>query len=154
MKKTFVNKFSSESAAATEELAEQLGKQLKGGEIIELVGDVGAGKTTFVRGLARGTGSEDRVTSPTFTVSKIYSSNRVSLHHYDFYRLDDLKIIKNQLAEVTGNPKNIVVLEWADEVQDALSSEHMRVRIKVSGNESRTLDFSIPENYKHARIKQ
>src|SRR5688572_15811906 len=83
---------------STENFAETIGSQLKGGEIIELIGDVGAGKTTFARGLARGVGSTDRVTSPTFTVSNVYESGRIILKHYDFYRLNDLAIIKNELA--------------------------------------------------------
>lgn len=154
MSKQPIYEFHTESAAATEELAEQLGRQLKGGEVIELIGDVGTGKTTFVRGLARGIGSKDRVSSPTFTVSKIYNSDLITLYHYDFYRLNDLNIIRNELAETTADSKNSVVLEWADEVRDALNPDHIRLQINVRGDEARQLTFYFPQKYRHIRIKQ
>ena len=146
--------FDSSNPRQTEQVAEQVASQLKGGEVIELAGDVGAGKTTFVRGLARGMGSQDRVSSPTFTISKVYNSKKLALHHFDFYRLDDLEIVKKQLAETTSDPKNSVVLEWADAVRGALGIDHMKVKITVTGDNSRTLKFMIPPSYKHIRIKQ
>lgn len=144
----------SDSPEATEKIAELLGSQLKGGEVIELAGDMGAGKTTFVRGLARGMGSQDRVSSPTFTVSKIYNSSRLSLRHYDFYRLDDLKIITNELAETTEDTGSSVVLEWADNLLGVLDPEHIRVRIEAAGDQLRDLHFTVPEKYKYIKIKQ
>ena len=146
--------FDSSNPRQTEKLAEQLASQLKGGEIIELAGDVGAGKTTFVRGLARGMGSQDRVSSPTFTISKVYNSKNISLHHFDFYRLDDLEVIKKQLTETISDPKNSVVLEWANEVRGDLLTDHMQVKITVTGDESRTLRFNLPKSYQHIRIEQ
>jgi len=80
-------RITSESPEATEQLAEAIGRRLTGGEVIELVSDLGGGKTTFVRGLARGLGSADVVSSPTFTVSKVYKADKLELHHFDFYRL-------------------------------------------------------------------
>jgi tRNA threonylcarbamoyladenosine biosynthesis protein TsaE len=147
MSQQVINKYSSASTEATEKFAEDFGRQLQGGEVIELIGDVGAGKTTFVRGLARGIGSTDRVSSPTFTVSKVYSSKNMNLHHYDFYRLDDLDIITRDLAEVIEEGKNSVVLEWADGVQGALPLEHISIRIEVTGETSRTLTVMMPENF-------
>lgn len=73
----------STSSDATEKLAEQLGKNLRGGEVIELVSDLGGGKTTFVRGLARGAGSSNHVASPTFTISRVYKVKAPELTHSD-----------------------------------------------------------------------
>lgn len=142
----------SASQAETEQLAEKIGVQLRGGEIIELVGDVGAGKTAFVRGLTRGTGSQDRVSSPTFTISNIYSSQKINLYHYDFYRLDDFKIIKNELTEVVSDPKNSVVLEWAEEVKDALPDDYIRIYITTDGENSRNFNLSVPPKFNYIKI--
>ena len=98
------NSTSSDSAEATELLGERLGKSLRGGEVIELVSDLGGGKTTFVRGLARGAGSHDKVASPTFTISKTYVTDGYEIHHFDFYRLNDAGIVADELAEVVGDP--------------------------------------------------
>ena len=81
--------------------------------IIELVGDVGAGKTTFVRGLAKGLGIKEPVTSPSFTISKTYACpDGRTLTHYDFYRLDNPGIMKEDLEESIENQNNITIVEW------------------------------------------
>lgn len=86
--------FSSDSTDATIKLGEQLGRNLKGGETIEFLSDLGGGKTTFITGLNKGFGSEDPVASPSFTISYTYSrQNKKQLHHFDFYRLEDAGIV-------------------------------------------------------------
>src|SRR5665647_571424 len=83
-------------------LGEKLGLLLKGGEVIELVGDVGAGKTTFVKGLAHGLAIDEDVQSPSFTISRVYDArDDLQLAHYDFYRLNDAGIMANELTETT-----------------------------------------------------
>ncbi|MBX4191001.1 tRNA (adenosine(37)-N6)-threonylcarbamoyltransferase complex ATPase subunit type 1 TsaE, partial [Candidatus Saccharibacteria bacterium] len=79
----------STSSAETESIGSLIGASLKGGEVIELRSDLGGGKTTFVRGLAAGAGSKANVTSPTFTLSRLYPAKNFSIHHFDFYRLND-----------------------------------------------------------------
>jgi tRNA threonylcarbamoyladenosine biosynthesis protein TsaE len=147
-------KFTAPSQQKTEQFAESLGSQLRGGELIELVGDIGAGKTTFVRGLARGMGSTDRVSSPTFTVSNVYDSGTVSLHHYDFYRIEDTAIMKSELDEVIHDDKNAAVLEWAGAVNNVLPEDRIIIRMRVTGDDSRELDCIVPASYKHISIKQ
>lgn len=142
-----VFRFESQDENDTEKFAEQIGQKLKGGEVIEIIGDVGAGKTTFVRGLARGIGSDDRVSSPTFTVSKVYSGEKVTLHHYDFYRLDDFTIIQQDLAEILEAKDKSVVLEWADNVQGVLPADRNIIKIDVTGENSRSLTCSMPEKF-------
>lgn len=113
---------------ATKKLAEKIAATLKGGEVFELVGDVGAGKTTFVKGLAKGLGVDDDVQSPSFTISRMYDArDALQLAHYDFYRLTDPGIMANELAEVTHDPKTITVIEWADIVEGVLPENHFTI---------------------------
>lgn len=101
--------------------------------VIELVGDVGAGKTTFVRGLAEGLGAKEPVTSPSFTISKTYAlPGGGRLVHYDFYRLPEPGLMADDLAENLADEKNVVVIEWGESVNDLLPKKHSRVEIKYS----------------------
>lgn len=139
----------STSSEATEQLAEKLGKALKGGEVIELVSDLGGGKTTFVRGLARGAQSQDKVASPTFTISKVYETDKFEIHHFDFYRLHEAGIVADELAEVAGDPKVVVVVEWADVVQHVLPARRLTVSIKQTAEGSRQLNFECHPNLEY-----
>lgn len=134
------------SAAETEALAERIAKGLKGGETIELISDLGGGKTTFVRGLARGLGSDERVASPTFTVSKVYQAKGKALHHFDFYRLTEAGMVAHELAEVVADPRDIVVVEWGDVVQDVLPENRITVRIQNKGEQERAITVRFPED--------
>jgi tRNA threonylcarbamoyladenosine biosynthesis protein TsaE len=138
---------SSTSSADTERLGALLGSNLKGGEVIELRSDLGGGKTTFVQGLARGAGSRDRVTSPTFTLSRIYKTKKYQIHHFDFYRLNIPGLLKDQLAEaLEGN--NVVIVEWANIVQDVLPNNRISVEFKpvATSSEEREIVFEYPES--------
>ena len=108
---------------------------------IELIGDVGVGKTTFVRGLAEGLGIKEPVTSPSFTISKAYAlPDGRTLVHYDFYRLNDPGLLSEDLVENLANPKNIVVIEWSDSVKDVLPENHIIINIKYNDDGSRELE--------------
>lgn len=133
------------SLAETEQLAADIGRRLRGGEVIELKSDLGGGKTTFVRGLARGFGSHDRVASPTFTISKQYKAGDKLIAHYDFYRLNEAGLMRHELEEVINDPDVVTVVEWGDIVADVLPSHRLSVEIKSIGDESRELSISWPE---------
>lgn len=106
--------------------------------IIELLGDVGAGKTTFTRGLAEGFGIKEPITSPSFTISKSYAiPGGKTLVHYDFYRLPDPGLMAEDLEENLSNPNNIVIVEWADSVADLLPKDHIKVEIKLNDDGTR-----------------
>jgi tRNA threonylcarbamoyladenosine biosynthesis protein TsaE len=138
----------STSSAETERLGELLGSQLQGGEVIELRSDLGGGKTTFVRGLAKGAGSKSNVTSPTFTLSRIYPAGELQIHHFDFYRLNDAGILADQLAESINNNKTVVVVEWAGVVDDVLPENRISIELKptASSSEKREVKFTYPES--------
>lgn len=131
-------------AGDTEALGKRLGKQLRGGEVIELIGDVGSGKTTFVRGLAKGLDSPDHVSSPTFVVSKVYRG-RLTLHHLDLYRLDEPGLVGHQLSEILQEPESVVVIEWGGSAAEVLPSERMVIQFELMADEGRSLDISIPK---------
>ena len=98
--------------------------------VIELIGDVGTGKTTFTRGLALGLGIKEPVTSPSFTISKQYAlPNAGRLIHYDFYRLPDPGLMSEDLAENLQNPNNIIVIEWGESIANLLPKNHHTIKI-------------------------
>ncbi len=134
----------SDDSDKTEQIAAIVGRALKGGEVIELVSDLGGGKTTFVRGLAHGVGSKDRVASPTFTISKVYDCPDFQIHHFDFYRLPDAGLMANELSDVVGDPAIVTVVEWADAVKHVLSDDRLHIAIKQLPNGDRELTFSVP----------
>ena len=131
----------STSSEQTEQLGAKLGASLKGGEVIELVSDLGGGKTTFVRGLARGAQTTDKVASPSFTISKVYQCPLFEIHHFDFYRLSEPGVVAHELAELVGDPHVVVVIEWADVVQHVLPDERLTVSIQQAQNDTRQLEF-------------
>ncbi|MBR2795915.1 tRNA (adenosine(37)-N6)-threonylcarbamoyltransferase complex ATPase subunit type 1 TsaE [Candidatus Saccharibacteria bacterium] len=108
--------------------------------VIELIGDVGVGKTTFVRGLAEGLGVKEAISSPSFTISKTYAlPGGGNLVHYDFYRLAEPGLMKEDLEENINNPENIVVVEWADSVAEMLPDEHRKVYINYVDENTREI---------------
>jgi len=113
------------------ELGRQFGSKLRGGEVIELIGDIGVGKTTFAQGLALGLGISGTVNSPSFTIMKSYQTpNGLTLNHYDFYRLDDAGIMKSEITESINNDKAITVVEWAKDVAGVLPTNRKIIEIK------------------------
>ncbi len=110
--------------------------------MIELVSDIGGGKTTFVGGLARGMGSSDHVSSPTFTINNVYKSDALTMHHFDFYRLFEPGIMRDELAEVMNDPKSVTVIEWANIVNEVLPDSKLTIRILATGEASREYEFT------------
>ncbi len=112
------------------DLGARIGGQLRGGEVIELIGDVGAGKTTFVKGLASGLEIDEDIQSPSYTISRTYDArDGLRLSHYDFYRLDEAGIMASELQESTADPSSITVIEWADIASDVLPAERLTLQI-------------------------
>ena len=123
--------FITHSPEETELLGQRLGETLSGGEIIAYQGGLGAGKTAFTRGLARGLGISMRVTSPTYTIVNEYTSGRMPLFHFDMYRLhsaDDLFDIGWEDYLERGG---VCAVEWSENVEEALESP-IRVTIRHS----------------------
>lgn len=121
---------------------QELGNGLKGGEVIELIGDVGAGKTTFTKGLAKSLGITDEIQSPTFTISRVYEGTKNNLVHYDFYRLNDAGIMAIEMQDVIDDPNNITVIEWGEPVREVLPKKYITVKIKIISENIREVEWS------------
>lgn len=131
------------SQSDLEALGFKIGSRLKGGEFIELVGDVGAGKTTITRAIARGMGITDTINSPTFTISNQYKApSGLILIHYDFYRLAEAGIIRSELEEAASSDDTVVVVEWADVVEGALPEDRLVIKLRPVSELERKVDLS------------
>ncbi len=122
---------------------------MRGGEVIELVSDLGGGKTTLVHGLARGINSTDHVSSPTFKISNEYKGKSLTLHHFDFYRLNDPGVVAHELHDVLEDPKAVVVVEWSDIVKHVLPAACLTIQFRATGENEREIAFTCPESLKY-----
>ena len=109
------------SEAETEAVGEALGRDIAPGTVIAFTGDLGAGKTAFTRGLARGMGIAQRVTSPTFTIVNEYEGGRLPLFHFDMYRLEDADELFDIGWEDYLGRGGVCAVEWSEKVSDALA---------------------------------
>ena len=130
--------FLTNSPTETEAIGERLGKILPGGTVIAYEGDLGAGKTAFTRGLARGLGYCDPVTSPTYTIVNEYLGGRLPLFHFDMYRLHSSDDLWDIGWEDYLDRNGICAVEWSENVADALENA-LVVRIEKIGDESRRI---------------
>jgi tRNA threonylcarbamoyladenosine biosynthesis protein TsaE len=120
-----------------------LGAKLRGGEIIELIGDVGAGKTTLTKGIAAGMGVDEDVQSPSFTISRLYDTNHDKLlAHYDFYRLHDAGIMSEELRETLHDSRTTTVIEWAGIVEGVLPQDRLTISITSPTESSRRVEVA------------
>ena len=122
-------RFKSLSAEATEEIGVRLGEQLWGGIVLTLDGDLGAGKTTFVRGLARGLGIEDGVASPTYMLMQQHDGGRLPLYHFDAWMEGREKALLADGADEFLGQDGVSVVEWAGRVEGWLPSPRLSVEL-------------------------
>ena len=123
------------------QLGEVIGRSVYGGEVLELVGDIGAGKTTLTKGIARALGISEPVQSPTFTISRVYDSPKgLRLAHYDFYRLGEAGIMGDEIREAADDD-SVIIVEWAGAVDDDLPKDRLVVKITTISEEERLVEF-------------
>ena len=135
--------FRSGSADTTRALAAALGPLLEVGDVVSLVGDLGAGKTAFAQGLARGLGVDGPVTSPTFTIVQEYEG-RLPVAHVDVYRLDTVQDLYDLGFDELIDDGRVTIVEWGDLVAQALPADHLVVRIQAGdADNERVLDLSF-----------
>lgn len=129
--------------AKVESLAVNLASAVRGGEVFELIGDLGAGKTTFAKAFVRALGSDDEVTSPTYSLRNQYHSDKFEIYHFDLYRIDDLGDTLHELKE-TIHPESITLIEWAKDIDDL---EVIKISIEPTGNiDRRNVSIVVPKN--------
>lgn len=160
----------SKSSEETHNIGYKIGELLFPGAVIALEGDLGGGKTTFTKGLAKGLGVKDEVTSPSFSLEKMYQLPSTSyqlsgekkkliadsrqraarLYHFDFYRIENPKdMMSYELMEALDDLDGVVVVEWAEKIEKELPKEKLIVRFHyISENEREIELISEEENYK------
>ena len=124
------------SPAETEALGQRLAERLQPGDVIAYTGDLGAGKTAFTRGLARGLGITERITSPTFTIVNEYQGGRLPLFHFDMYRLGSSEELYEIGWEDYLARGGVCAVEWSEIVADALDDDCIRVDIRQGDTEN------------------
>lgn len=127
--------YCSNSVAGTEALGEALARRLEPGAVVAFTGDLGAGKTAFVRGMARGLGIGERVTSPTFTIVNEYDGGRLPLFHFDMYRLGSADELFEIGWEDYLGRGGVCAVEWSENVAEALEGDCVRVDIRRGAND-------------------
>lgn len=130
----------SQSAAETVEYGRQLAAHLKSGDVVALTGDLGAGKTCLVKGIAAGLGVEQAVTSPTFTLIHEYRGGRLPLVHVDLYRLDTLAEAVSIGIEDYLDGTGVTVVEWAERIESLLPERTQRIRLSVVDENTRNIE--------------
>jgi tRNA threonylcarbamoyladenosine biosynthesis protein TsaE len=131
----------SHSPVETEAIGERLGRSLHSGMVIGLSGDLGAGKTQFVKGLARGVGVRERIQSPTFALVNSYQSGRLPFFHLDLYRLEtDAAILGAGLDEYFA-PEGVAVIEWYERWQGRPPEHFCHVQIDTVSETERRISY-------------
>ncbi|MGI6116663.1 MULTISPECIES: tRNA (adenosine(37)-N6)-threonylcarbamoyltransferase complex ATPase subunit type 1 TsaE [unclassified Clostridium] len=135
--------FISYNQAQTEDIGARLAQALTGGEVLALYGGLGAGKTAFTRGLARGLGIARPVTSPTFTLLHQYKG-RLALSHFDVYRLSSAEEAEDIGIDEIMQADGVTVIEWPERVEELLDDRTIVIKIEGSGDEPRVLTVLWP----------
>ncbi|MDD4817658.1 MAG: tRNA (adenosine(37)-N6)-threonylcarbamoyltransferase complex ATPase subunit type 1 TsaE [Victivallaceae bacterium] len=143
MDTSILKTFESDSDAATEQFAEKLAGMVPRGTVIALHGNLGAGKTVFARGFARGLGLDEQVSSPTYTIIQEYKLPDCGyLYHMDLYRIaDSASALGFGIDEFLNDRNSYALIEWPERIEDILPPETLHLTITRTGEESRTLKF-------------
>lgn len=131
----------SDSAAATEALGARVAERLAPGDVVVVSGEVGAGKTTLIRGACRALGIEGPVTSPTFTIGRRYGGGRLPVSHLDLYRLESLDGEDPALLDDYLGSDGVAFVEWPAVGTERLGRPALEVRLAHAGGESRTIEI-------------
>ena len=134
------------SPKETRELGEKLAVRLQPGDTVLLYGDLGAGKSELTRGIAKGLGVKETVTSPSFTILNVYESGRCPLYHFDWYRLESAEeLYELGMDEYLGGD-GIAVVEWPERCPEAIPEKYMAIRLTATGEESRQIETEETES--------
>lgn len=143
------------SETEMKQLGQKIGRLLKGGEVLELIGDVGAGKTTLTKGIAAGMGVDDDVQSPSFTISRTYDARGgLQLSHYDFYRLTDPGIMTADIHESLHDPQTVTIIEWAEIVGGVLPADRISISITSPSETDRHVTLSASGSSSRSLLKE
>lgn len=133
----------SNSESETSTIGKKIGQLLNGGQVIELIGDVGSGKTTLTKSIAVGLGAKSTVSSPSFAICHQHECrDGLILMHYDFYRLKDVGIMASELTESINRRDSVTVIEWGELAENILPIDKITIKINSLSEESRVIDIS------------
>jgi tRNA threonylcarbamoyladenosine biosynthesis protein TsaE len=130
----------SDSAAATERIGAELAENLRPGDVVLVAGELGAGKTTLIRGACRALGVEEPVTSPTFTIGQRYRG-RYPISHLDLFRLESLEGEDPGLIDDYLGSEAVAFLEWPDAAEPQLARPALRIQIRHQGGDDRSIEI-------------
>jgi tRNA threonylcarbamoyladenosine biosynthesis protein TsaE len=133
--------FATTSSIQTKKLGEMLAKELRGGEIICLTGDLGAGKTTFTQGFLHGLGIKGAITSPTFAIMKQYHKTYSDIYHIDAYRIKSKDLLDLGWKDFAGKSNSIVIIEWAERVKKLIPTEAVWIKFEWINDKERKISF-------------
>jgi len=128
-----------ETAAATRDLGAALSEFLHAHDVVVLTGELGAGKTTLVQGIARGLGATEHVASPTFTLVREYTSGRVPLAHVDLYRLEREQDVLDLALDELEDGERVLLVEWGDPVAELIAEERLRIELTAHDRDVRRI---------------
>jgi tRNA threonylcarbamoyladenosine biosynthesis protein TsaE len=131
----------SNSPAETEEIGRQLAERIDVGAVLALKGELGSGKTLFVKGLVAGLGSSADVTSPTFTIAHEYRGGRLPVYHFDFFRLEDSQSLARLGLDDYFFGDGLSVIEWADRFPEFIPEQARRILFEIKSETQRAITF-------------
>jgi tRNA threonylcarbamoyladenosine biosynthesis protein TsaE len=133
--------FISNSPAETEAVGRRLAEEVDAGSVFALTGDLGSGKTVFVKGLVAGLGSSVDVTSPTFTILHEYRRGRLPVYHFDFFRLEDPQSVARLGLDDYFFGEGLSVIEWADRFPEFIPEQARRILFEIKSETQRAITF-------------
>ena len=136
-----------ETQKIAREFVEKLSPKEDGALVVGISGDLGAGKTTFIQGLAGSLGVEEKILSPTFVIMKrfeIGGGKFANLYHFDFYRLETEKDLQGMdFEEIMSGPRNLVLIEWAEKLKNVLPKDAIWIKFEHGGEDKRKIIFNF-----------
>ena len=139
--------YETHSADETKALAQMLASSLNAGDVLLLNGDMGAGKSEFARGIARGLNIVEPVTSPSFTLLQVYESGRIPLYHFDWYRINSAdEIYELSMDEYIGGD-GLTLIEWPSLAEELIPDCHLQISIQSIGDEDRRITLTPAGNF-------
>ena len=134
--------FETHSVLETQALGAALAQQLQPDDVLLMLGDMGAGKSEFTRGLARGLGVTGYVTSPTFTIMQLHESGRLPLYHFDWYRLSSAEELYELSMDEYLQNGGVAVIEWPSRAEEALPESYLEIELMPLGDDERRITLT------------
>ena len=144
----------SHSVEETQQLARAISDRVQPGDVILLVGDLGAGKSEFTRGLAQGLGVTATVTSPSFTILNVYDDGRIPLYHFDWYRLNSVEELYEMGMEEFLGGDSVAVVEWPSQCPEAIPETHLAIRLTPVDETTRDVTITPMGGFREISLEE